>query len=128
MSKKSSFRRPFEKQHCKRSQTLLNLQGSTFIIFIDQCKGNWVEKNYFLVVFKVLRLFVNSLTADDRYSLVERENLTKTIQIYLSKKQKKCQVFLQFWNLDQILNILKKKMTLIVYIFRKIRTAKNVVR
>ena len=38
-------------------------------------------------------------------------------------------IFCRFCNLHQILNILKKKkMTLIAYIFRKLRTAKNVVR
>ena len=37
---------------------------------------------------KILRLFVNTLTADDKYSLVNRGNLTQPIQILLSQKQK----------------------------------------
>ena len=37
---------------------------------------------------KILRLFVNILTDDDKYSLLYRENLTQAIQILLSQKQK----------------------------------------
>ena len=36
---------------------------------------------------KILRLFVNTLTADDKYSPLNRDNLTQPIQILLSKKQ-----------------------------------------
>ena len=39
MSKKSRFIRPYDKQHVKRSQTLINLDNSTFIM-IDQFEGN----------------------------------------------------------------------------------------
>ena len=42
---------------------------------------------FLLVVCKILRLFVNTLSAADKYSLVNRENLTETIQMQLSQKQ-----------------------------------------
>ena len=41
-----------------------------------------------LVLWKILRLFVNTLTDDDKYSLLYRDNLTQPIQIQLSQKQK----------------------------------------
>ena len=41
-----------------------------------------------LLLFKILRLFVNTLTADDKYSPLNRDNLTQSIQILLSQKQK----------------------------------------
>ena len=41
-----------------------------------------------LVLCKMLRLFVNTLTADDKYFLVNRDNLTQSIQILLSQKEK----------------------------------------
>ena len=41
-----------------------------------------------LVLCKILKLFVNTLTDDDKYSLLYRENLTQAIQILLSQKQK----------------------------------------
>ena len=41
-----------------------------------------------LVLCKFLRLLVKTLTDDDKYSLLYRENLTQPNQILLSKKQK----------------------------------------
>ena len=41
-----------------------------------------------LVLCKILRLFVNTLTDDGKYSLVYRDNLTQQIQILLSQKPK----------------------------------------
>ena len=41
-----------------------------------------------LVIYKILRLFVNTLTADDKHYLLNRDNLTQPIQIQLSQKQK----------------------------------------
>ena len=41
-----------------------------------------------LVLCEMLRLFVNTLTADDKCSLLNRDNLTQPIQIQLSQKQK----------------------------------------
>ena len=40
------------------------------------------------VLSKILRLFVNTLTADDKYSLLNRDNLTQPIQIIFCQKQK----------------------------------------
>ena len=41
-----------------------------------------------LVRCKTLGLFVNTLTDDDKYSLLYRDNLTQQIQILLSQKPK----------------------------------------
>ena len=41
-----------------------------------------------LVIFKILGLFVNTLTADAKYSLRYRESLPQPIPIQVSKKQK----------------------------------------
>ena len=41
-----------------------------------------------LVLCKILRLFINTLTANDKYSLLNRGNLTQPIQILLCQKQK----------------------------------------
>ena len=41
-----------------------------------------------LVLCKILRLFANRLTDDDKYSLLYRDNLTQQIQILLSQKPK----------------------------------------
>ena len=41
-----------------------------------------------LVIFKMLKLFVNTLTADHKYSILNKDNLTEPIQMKLSKKKK----------------------------------------
>ena len=45
-------------------------------------------KKSLLVICKILRLFVNTLSVLDKYSLPNREYLTQTIQIQLSETQK----------------------------------------
>ena len=41
-----------------------------------------------LVLCKFLRLLVKTLTDDEKYSLLYRENLTQLVQILLSQKRK----------------------------------------
>ena len=41
-----------------------------------------------LVLCKMLRLFLNTLSADEKCSFLNRDNLTQPIQILLSQKQK----------------------------------------
>ena len=40
------------------------------------------------MIYKIVRLFVNALTADDKHYLLNRDNLTQPIQMQLSQKQK----------------------------------------
>ena len=78
---------------------------------------------------KILRLFVNTLTDDDKYSLLNRDNLTLPIHMQLSQKQKTFSgIFFIF--LKSILNFehFQSKMNLIRDDFLKLSTAKNVVR
>ena len=78
---------------------------------------------------KILRLFLNTLTNDDKHYLLNRDNLTEPIQMQLSKKQKTfCEIFFTF--LKSILNFkhLPKEMTLIAYVFPEIPAPKNMVR
>ena len=89
-------------------------------------KLNW--KNYLLLICKILGLPVNTLTADDKYSLLKRENLTQPIQMQLSKKETFLNFFLDSWNLDQTLNILKGKMIFTDYVFPTLQTPKDLVR
>ena len=60
-------------------------------------------KKSLLVIHKILRPFVNTLTVDEKPYLLTRDNLTQTIQIKLSQKQKTFfEFFLAF--LKSILN------------------------
>ena len=63
-----------------------------------------------LVIDKIVRLFVNTLPADEKHYLLNRENLTQPIEIELYQKEKTIsEFFLAF--LKSILNfkhLLKK--------------------
>ena len=80
-----------------------------------------------LVLCKILRLFVNTLTDDDKYSLLYRDNLTQPFQILLSSKKK---TFSQFFSafLKSKLNFehFQTKMTLIADVFPKLQSPKKV--
>ena len=44
-------------------------------------------KKLLVVTCKILRLFANLLSTDDKYSLLSRDNLIQPIQMHLSQKQ-----------------------------------------
>ena len=55
------------------------------------------QKKSVLVRHKALELFVNTLSADDKYSLLNRDNLAQPIRTPLSQKEKALsQFFLAF--------------------------------
>ena len=56
-----------------------------------------------LVIHKILRLFVNTLTVNDKHYLLNRDNLTQQIEMHLSEKQKTFSEFF-FAILKSILN------------------------
>ena len=103
-----------------------NLNHRIFSIFIDQCEGNSVEKKSLLVIWTISRLFVKTLTVNDKYSLLNIDNLKHLIQMQLSLKRKnflKClNGRLNFQNFQR-----KKKMTVIADLFPKLRTPESVV-
>ena len=75
------------------------------------------------------RLFINTFTADDKYSLLNRDKLTQTIQIILSQKQKLFSLFFSAILKSRLyFQHFEKKMTLIAYVFPKLRTPKSGVR
>ena len=82
-----------------------------------------------LDTWKFLRPFLNTLTADDRYSLISKNKWMQTIQMHLSQKPK---IFSElFWTFFEfVLNLehFQKKMTLIAYVFPKLPTTKDVLR
>ena len=78
-----------------------------------------------LVLRKILGLFVNTLSEDDRYCLLYNDNLLQPIQILLSQKQK---TFSEFFSgfLKSTLNFehFEKKINLIADIFPKLPSTK----
>ena len=81
------------------------------------------------MICKILRLVVNTFNADEKYSLLNRDNLTQPIHMVFSQKQKAFSGTL-FPFLEFILNLkhFQKNMTLIRHVFPKVQYPKNVVR
>ena len=74
-------------------------------------------------------MFVNILTADDKYSLLNRNNLRQPIQMQLSQRKETFPELISSF-LKTVLNFehFQKKMTLIADVFPKLQTPKNVVK
>ena len=50
------------------------------------------------MICKIFSLFLNTFTADDKYSLANRDNLRQPTQVQLSQKQKVLsQFFIEVW-------------------------------
>ena len=83
-----------------------------------------------LTDMQVFRVFANSLTPDNNYSILNRDNIYQHFQMQLSQKPKIFSqfFFLHFPDLDSIFNIFWKNMPLIADAFSNLRTRKDVVR
>ena len=82
------------------------------------------------MICKILRLFVDTFTSYNKYSVLNRENLTQPIHMQLFQKQN---TFSEFFSafLKSRLNfeyIKKNNMRVIANLFWKLQTSKNVVR
>ena len=78
---------------------------------------------------KFFRPFLNTLTADDRYSLISKNKWMETIQMHLSQKPK---IFSELFGafFESVLNFehFQKKITLRAYVFPKLPTTKDVLK
>ena len=88
MSKKSHFKGSFGKQHGKRAQTLLKFAWQNLYHIYWSLWRQLTFKKFLLMICKISRLFPNTVSADGKYSLFNKDNLTQPIQIELSRKQK----------------------------------------
>ena len=80
-----------------------------------------------LETWKFFSRFFNTFTADDKYSLISRDNWMQTIQMHLSQKQKNfSESFSAFFESELNFEHFQKKMTLIAYVFPKLPTTKHV--
>ena len=79
--------------------------------------------------WKFFRPFLNTLTANDKYSLNSKDKWMQTIQMLLPQKQ---MIFSKLFSVffESALNFehFQKKMTLIAYVFPKLPTTKDMLR
>ena len=71
-----------------------NIYQGAFIILSDPVKVIELQKSL-LDTWKFFRPFLNTLTADDKYSLISRDKWKQTIQMHLSEKQN---IFSEFFS------------------------------
>ena len=82
-----------------------------------------------LMLRQIFGVFVNTLTAERKYLVQDGENLQLATQMQLSQNEKPFLNFLfHFWNLDQILTTLKKRMIVTANVYPKLQTLKILVR
>ena len=94
MSKKCRFRWPLHKQHGKRSQALLKSASKIFYHIHWSLPSQLSRKKSLLLACEILGLLVNTMEAHVRYPVLNKENLTISIQMQLLQKQT---TFSPFW-------------------------------
>ena len=129
ISRKYRFWAPLPKQHGKWDQALLkSKRRSVYHIYWSLWRQLSLKKSL-LVIWKIFRLCVNTLTAYDKSSVLNREYLKYPIHMQLSEKQKKIsEFFSKFLKSRFNFQHIQKKMTFITNVFPKLWTSENVVR
>ena len=105
MSKKSCFGTPFANERVNGSQTLLKSARHHYYPLSSSIRSKLSCKKSPSVWYEILSLFVNALTADDKYSDSNMQNFRQQFQTPLSQKQKTLSGFfiayLKYaWNLE----------------------------
>ena len=97
MSKKSSFKGSFPKQHGKGAETLLKFAWQHLYHISWSLGRQLCYKKFLLVICKISRLLINKVSAHGKYSVFNRDNLTQPYRMQLSRKQKPfSQFFVEF--------------------------------
>ena len=87
-SRRSGFRTPFGNQRVNGFQTPLKVATHHYFPFCPWISGKLSRKKTALLWSKILRLFANTLTADDKYSCHNMQNFLEQLQTLLSQKRK----------------------------------------
>ena len=94
MSKKFRFRGCFDKLYGKRTEALLKSASQQHYHIHWSLATKLCSKKSLLLTCQILGLLVNTLATDEKYPVLNRENLTIPIQMQLSQKQKPfCKAF-----------------------------------
>ena len=129
MSKKSRFRGCFEKQYGKRAQILLRSPSQHLYYIHWSLARKLCSKKSLLLTCQILGLLVNTLATDEKYPVLNRENLTIPIQMQLSQKQITfSQFYAAFWKSGLNFECFEKKDDPDSFCISKIRDTENVVR
>ena len=129
MSKKPHLREPFDKQHGKHVQELLKSTSQHLYHIHSSRPGQLSWKKSLLLTCQILGLLVNTLAADEKYPVLNRDNLTIPIQMQLSQKHKTfCQYFASFFKSKINFKYFEKKDDPRRFCMSEITDSRNVVR
>ena len=93
MSKKSLFRGCFNKEHGEHSQALLKSESQDLYHIHWSLEKIFLSKESVLSTFQILALLVNKLATDEKYRVLNEDNLTIPIQMQLSQESKTFSLF-----------------------------------
>ena len=94
MPKEYRIREPFDKQHGQSAQALLKSVSYHLYHIHWSLPSQLSWKKSLLLTCQILGLLVNTLAADEKYPVLNRDNLTIPIQMQLSQKENS---FSRFW-------------------------------
>ena len=97
MSKKSSFRGPLEKQHGRCAETMVKSASEHLYHSHWSLRSRFSWKKSLLWTGKILGLLLNTLAADQKYSVLNTDNLTIPIQMQLCEKENILSQFLVYF-------------------------------
>ena len=127
--KKVVFRSSFDSQQVKGSQTLVKSAWEQFYHIFSLLWREKILRMSFLVKFEIFGVSVNKLTADDKYPAWDFENIGSLFNCNYIKHERFYLNNLFHWgNLQQILNIFKKKKVVIANVPPILQTVKDSVR
>ena len=92
-SKRSCFGTPFAHERVNEFQTLLKSARHNYYPLFSSIQGKLNWKKSTAVWYEILRLFVNALTSDDKYSGSNMQNFRQQFQTPLSQKKR---IYLDF--------------------------------
>ena len=127
MAKKRRVRILMDSQHVKRSEKLLKSARQYFCHLFWSPIKKINSENFVLVVSVILRLFVNILAADDKFSLSVKASVVRNQYKWNHLKMKKyfLDFFLHLRDLQNIWNTLNKKISLRRNFFLKLKILKG---
>ena len=129
MLKKSRFRGPFNKQHGKRAQALLKSTSHHLYHIHWSLSRQLIWRKSLLLKCQILGLLVNTLAADEKYPVLNRDNLSIPIKMPLSQKHATfSEFFAKFLKSIKTFKYFKNKDNLHRFCASEITASENVVR
>ena len=126
MSKEPRYREPFDTPHGKSAEALLKSASQHLYHIHWSLPSQLSWKTSLFLTCQILGHLLNTLAADQKYPVVNRDNLTIPIKMQLSQKQKKfSELFAASLKSTISFQCFEKKMTLIDLLFPKLQTPKT---